>query len=125
MATTLTSVSSDNMMDSLNTDIGTSHLLKLFTSGDAELATMTYTSSSGVVGSGNPIDLTYAEGSYTDEATANAGTVDYAVIQTSGGVERVRFSDPVNDIGLSSVSISGGDAVNVTTNIVIKMPNHT
>ena len=125
MATTLSSVSSDNMMDSLNTDIGTSHKLILFTSGDVEVATMTYSSASGVVGVGNPIDLTYAHGNYTDDLTAAGGTVSYAVIQTSGSTERVRFSDPTNDIGLSSLSITGGDTVDVNVNIVVQMPNHT
>ena len=125
MATTVSSAQSDNMADSLNTDIGTDHLLKLFTVGDAELATMTYSNALAAVGVGNPIDLTYAHGNYTDEASANAGTVDYAVIQTSGAAERVRFSDPVNDIGLSSVTIEAGDAVDVNVDIVIQMPNHT
>ena len=125
MATTLSSVSSDNMMDSLNTDIGTSHKLILFTSGDVEVATMTFTSSSGVVGSSNPIDLTYAHASYTDDTSATGGTVDYAVIQTSGSTERVRFSDPTNDIGLSSLSITALDTVDVNVDIVVKMPNHT
>lgn len=125
MATTVSSVSSDNMADSLNSDIGTDHLLKLFTVGDAELATMTYSAALGTVGAGNPITLTYAHGNYNDEASANAGTVDYAVIQTSGTTERVRFSDPVNDIGLSSVTIAGGDTVDVNVDIVIQMPSHT
>ena len=125
MATTLSSVSSDNMMDSLNTDIGQDHKLILFTSGDVEVATMTYSAANGVVGVGNPIDLTYAHGNYTDDINATGGTVDYAVIQTSGSTERVRFSDPTNDISLSSLSITNGDTVDVNVNIVVKMPNHT
>ena len=125
MATTLSSVSSDNMIDSLNTDIGTSHNLILYTSGDVEVATMTYTSSTGVVGVGNPIDLTYAHASYTDDVTAAGGTVQYAVIETSGGTERVRFSDPTNDISLSSLTIAVNDTVDVNVDIVVEMPNHT
>jgi len=125
MATTIASTVSTNMTDELNTDIGTSHLLKLFTSGDDELATMTYSAANGVVGSANPIDLTFAHGNYTDETNANAGTVNYAVIQTSGAEERVRFSDPTNDISLSSLSLNAGDTVDVNADIVIQMPNHT
>ena len=125
MATTVSSVSSDNMADSLNTDIGTSHKLILFTVGDVEVATMTYSAASAAVGVGNPIDLTWAHGNYTDDTSATGGTVDYAVIQTSGSTERVRFSDPVNDIGLSSVTITAGDTVDVDTDIVVQMPNHT
>lgn len=125
MATTLTSVSSDNMADSLNTDIGTSHKLILYTSGDVEVATMTYSAASAVVGSGNPIVLTWAHGNYTDDPSATGGTVSYAVIQTSGSTERVRFSDPTNDISLSSASITAGDTVDVNADIVFQMPNHT
>jgi len=125
MATTLSSVSSDNMMDSLNTDIGTSHKLILFTSGDVEVATMTFAAASGTVGSSNPIDLTYAHASYTDDTSATGGTVSYAVIQTSGSTERVRFSDPTNDISLSSLSITAGDTVDVNADVVVQMPNHT
>ena len=125
MATTVAILASDNMMDSLNTDIGVSHKLILFTSGDVEVATMTYSAASGAVGVANPIDLTYAHANYTDDATATGGTVNYAVIQTSGSVERVRFSDPTNDISLSSLSITAGDTVDVNTDVVIQMPNHT
>ena len=125
MAITLTAAQSDNMADSLNTDIGTSHILRLFTSGDVEVARADYSAASAVVGSANPITLTYAHGNYTDDADAAGGVVDYAVIQTSGGAERVRFSDPVNDIGLSSATITALDPVDVNVDIVIQMANHT
>jgi len=125
MATTVAILASDNMMDSLNTDIGTSHKLILFTSGDVEVATMTYSAASGVVGSSNPIDLTYAHANYTDDTSATGGTVNYAVIQTSGSAEKIRFSDPTNDISLSSLTITAGDTVDVNADIVIQMPNHT
>ena len=123
MATTVSSVSSDNMADSLNTDIGVSHKLKFYTSGDSLLSTCTYSAALATVGAGNPVDLTFAHGNYTDDTSATPGTVGYATIETSGDVERVRFSDPVNDIGLSSASI--GTTVDVNADIVIQMPNHT
>ena len=126
MATTVSSVSSDNMADSLNTDIGVSHLLVLYTSGDVEVATMTYSAALGAVGVANPITLTWAHGNYTDDISATGGTVSYATIETTGGAaERVRFSDPVNDIGLSSLDITAGDTVDVNVDIVIQMANHT
>ncbi|MCP3672735.1 MAG: hypothetical protein GY814_20395, partial [Gammaproteobacteria bacterium] len=50
MTVTVTAANSNNMADSLNSDIGVSHKLILFTSGDAELATMTYSAANGVVG---------------------------------------------------------------------------
>ena len=126
MATTVSSVSSDNMADSLNSDIGTSHKLVLYTAaGAAKAATMTYSAALAAVGVGNPIDLTWAHGNYTDDTNAIGGEVVYATIETSGDVERVRFSDPVNDIGLSSTTITAGDTVDVNVDIVVQMPNHT
>jgi len=126
MATTVSSVSSDNMADSLNTDVGTSHQLVLYTSGDVEVATMTYSAALAAVGVGNPIDLTWAHGNYTDDTSATGGTVSYAAIETTGGAaERIRFSDPTNDIGLSSLSITAADTVDVDTDIVVQMPSHT
>lgn len=126
MATTLTALQSDNMAESLNTDIGTTHKLIGFTSGDVEVFTCTYSAASGAVQSvSNPATLTYAHTNYTDDATATGGEVNYAVIQTSGSAEMVRFSDPTNDISLSSLSITAGDTVDVNAHIVIQMPNHT
>ena len=126
MTVSITTANSNNMADSLNTDIGTAHLLKLFTVGDAELATMTYAAASATVGTVSGAEaLTYSEASYTDEAAGNVGTVDYAVIQTSGGTEVIRFSDPSTELSLSSLSIGAGDAVNVTANVVVKLANST
>lgn len=126
MTVTVTTLTSNLMADTLNTAIGTSHLLKLFTSGDAELATMTYSAASAVVSTvGGAEVLTYDEANYTDEASANAGTVSYAVIQTSGASEQIRFSDPTTELSLSSLSISAGDDVNVTADVVVKLPNST
>ena len=115
------------MADSLNTDIGISHLLKLYDSGDNELATMTYSAALAIVSTvGGAESLTYDEANYTDEADANAGTVDYAVIQVSGGTpEVIRFSDPTIELNLSSLIIAAGDAVNVTADVVVKLPNNT
>ena len=69
--------------------------------------------------------LTWSEASYTDEASANAGTVSYAVIQTSGAVEIIRFSDPTNELSLSSLILSAGDDVNVTADVVVRLPDST
>jgi len=126
MTVSVTLANSNNMADSLNTDIGTAHLLKLFTSGDAELATMTYSAASAVVSTVSGAEaLTYDESNYTDESNANVGTVSYAVIQTSGGTEVIRFTDPTNELSLSSLNIGAGDDVNVTADVVVKLPNNT
>lgn len=126
MTVSVTALTSNLMADTLNTSIGTAHLLKLFTSGDAELATMTYSAANAVVGTVSGAEaLTYDEANYTDESNANAGVVSYAVIQTSGGSERIRFTDPSNELSLSSLNIGAGDDVNVTADVVVKLPNST
>lgn len=126
MTVSVALANSNNMADSLNTDIGTAHLLKLFSSGDVELATMTYSAASAVVSTVSGAEaLTYDEANYTDESDANAGTVSYAVIQTSGATEVIRFTDPTNELSLSSLNIGAGDDVNVTADVVVKLPDNT
>lgn len=126
MTVTVTQTASNSMADTLNTAIGTAHLLKLFTAADGELATMTYSAASAVVStSGGAEVLTYSEANYTDEAAANAGTVSYAVIQTSAAGEIIRFSDPSTELSLSSTTLAAGDDVNVTADVVIKLPANT
>ena len=126
MTVSISQTQSNTLADTLNTAIGTAHLLKLFTVGDAELATLTYAAASATVSTVSGAEaLTYSEASYTDEAAANAGTVNYAVIQTSGAVEVVRFSDPTTELSLSSLTIGAGDAVQVTADVVVKLPQST
>lgn len=126
MTVSVAQANSNNMADSLNTDIGTAHLLRLYTSGDALLATMTYSAASAVVSTSSGAEvLTWSEANYTDESSATAGTVSYATISTSGGTEVIRFSDPTNELSLSSTTLGSGDAVNVTTDVVVKLPNNT
>ena len=126
MTVTVSATPSNSMADTLNTAVGTAHLLKLFTAGDAELATMTYSAASATVTTVTGAEvLTWAEGHYTDEAAANAGTVSYATIETSGGTEQIRFTDPSIELSLSSLAIGAGDAVNVTADVVVRLPNST
>jgi len=126
MTVSVSQTQSNLMADALNTAIGTSHKLILFTSGDAELATMTYSAASATVSTVSGAEsLTYDEANYTDESSGNAGTVSYAVIQTSGSAEVVRFTDPSTELSLSSLSIGAGDAVNVTSDVVVKLPDNT
>ncbi len=126
MTVSVTALTSNLMADTLNTAIGTTHKLKLWTAGDAELATLVYSAASAVVSTvGGAEVLTYDEGNYTDEAAANAGTVSYATIETSGGTEQIRFTDPTNELSLTSLSLSAGDDVNVTADVVVKLPNST
>ncbi len=87
---------------------------------------MTYSAASAVVSTVSGAEaLTYDEANYTDEAAATAGTVTYATIHTSGAAEVVRFSDPSTELSLSSTTLGSGDDVNVTADVVVKLPDNT
>jgi len=126
MTVSVSQANSNNMADSLNTDVGTSHKLKLYTAADGLLATMTYSAASAVVSTVTGAEvLTWSEANYTDESSATAGTVSYAIITTSADAEIIRFSDPSTELSLSSTTLGSGDAVNVTADVVVKLPNST
>ncbi len=128
MTVTVGATPSNAMADELNeTQISTSHKLNLHNSSDTILATMNYAASNGVVSTVSGAEaITYAESSYTDDETpANAGTVSYATIATSGNVEMVRFTDPETELGLTSTTIATDEPVRVTTDIVVKLPDST
>lgn len=126
MTVSVIQTSSNNMADSLNTDVGSSHKLKLYTAADGLLATMTYAAATGTVSTVSGAEaITWSEASYTDESSATAGTVSYAIITTSADAEIIRFSDPSTELSLSSLNLSAGDAVNVTADVVVKLPNST
>ena len=126
MTVDVTALTSNLMADTLVTAIGANALLKLFNAADGELATMTYTGTPTVTTVTGAEVLTWDEGNFTDEADANAGTVSYAVIQNvTGPVEHIRLSDPVVELSLSSLNISAGDDVNVTADVVVRLPDST
>ena len=127
MTVSVSLASSNNMAGSLNTDIGASHKLNLHNAATTILATMTYAAATGTVSTVAGAEaITYSEASYTDDETpAVAGTVSYATIATSADLEVVRFSDPTNELGLSSTSILTTEPVRVTTDVVVKLPNNT
>lgn len=127
MTVSLSQASSNNAADSVNSDVGTSHKLNFFDSGDTLLATCTYAASSGVVSTVSGAEvITWSEANYTDDETpGNAGTISYATIATSGDTEVIRFSDPTNEIGLTSTSVQTDEPVRVTADIVFKMPAST
>ncbi len=127
MTVTVSAASSNNQADSLNTDIGTSHKLNLHSAATTILATMTYSAASGTVSTVSGAEaITYSEANYTDDETpANAGTVSYATIATSGDTEVVRFSDPTTELSLSSTTIATDEPVRVTADVVVKQPDST
>lgn len=127
MTVSIIQTSSNNMADSLNTDIGTIHKLNLHSAATTILATCTYAAAAGTVSTVAGAEaITYSEASYTDDETpANAGTVSYATIATSADAEIVRFTDPANELGLSSTSILTTEPVRVTADVVVKLPNST
>jgi len=128
MTVTVSSTASNAMADELNENqIGASHKLNLHASDDTVLATLVYAASNGVVGTVSGAEaITYDEGNYTDDETpANAGTCTYATIATSADAEVVRFTDPTNELGLSSTTIATDEPVRVTTDVVVKLPDST
>lgn len=127
MTVTVDSVSSNAMADTLNTEIGANHELRLYTAGDSLLATMTF-SGSGTVGTvGGAEAITYSEASYTDDETPVTGTVSYATIRRTAATARevVRFTDPSTELSLSSTSLDSAEPVRVTADVVVKLPNST
>lgn len=126
MTVTVSQTASNAMADTLNTQIGTSHTLRLYTAGDALLVTLTYAASQGVVSTDTGAEvITYSEASYTDDETPVTGAASYAAIHTSGGTEVVRFTNPTTELGLSSTSIDSAEPVRVTADVVVKFPNST
>lgn len=127
MTVTVAQTYANNMADSLNSDIGTSHKLKLYDSGDTLLATMTYSAATGTVSTVSGAEaITYSEANYTDDETpASAGTCSYATIETSADAEVIRFTSPTTELGLTSASIQTDQPVRVTTDVVVKLPDST
>jgi len=127
MTVSVSQASSNNMADSLNADIGTSHELNFYDAADTLLATCTYSAASGVVSTVSGAEvITWSEANYTDDETpAAAGTISYATIETSASLEVIRFSDPTSEIGLTSTSVQTDEPVRVTADIIVKMPAST
>ena len=129
MTVTVDATSSNAMADTLNTEIGANHELRLYDGTDTLLAQMAFTGSATSVGDvGGAQSLTYSEAGYADDETpAAAGTCTYAVIRRMAATARevVRFTDPTVDLGLSSTSILTTEPVRVTTDVVVKLPDST
>lgn len=113
MATQITSTDLESdIADDIVTRLGASLKLKHYTSGDALLATHTGgTATKNTTTSPDSVDIT----TLADETNATAGTVGYSILTTSADVEVIRFTDPVNDIGLSSATLSSGQTVTVNS----------
>ena len=128
MTVTIDATSSNAMADTLNTEIGANHELRLYDSGDVLLAQMVFSGSATVSTVSGAESLTYSEASYTDDETPAAnGTVSYATIRRMAATARevVRFTDPTTELGLSSTSILTTEPVRVTTDVVVQLPDST
>lgn len=130
MTVTIDATSSNTMADDLNENsIGASHELRLYDAADTLLATLAYAASNGVVSTVSGAEaITYDESNYTDDETpGNAGTVSYATIHRTATTARevVRFTDPENELGLSSTTIQTDEPVRVTADVVVKLPDST
>jgi len=128
MTVTVDTTSSNAMADTLNTEIGANHELRLYDGTDTLLAQMVFTGSATVGTVSGAEALTYSEASYTDDETpVAAGTCTYAVIRRMAATARevVRFSDPTTELSLSSTSILTTEPVRVTADVVVKLPAST
>ena len=128
MTVTVDQTSSNAQADTLNTEIGANHELRLYDSGDVLLAQMVFTGSATVGTVSGAEALTYSEASYTDDETPAAdGTVSYATLRRTAATARevVRFSDPTTELSLSSTGILTTEPVRVTADVVVKLPNFT
>ena len=106
MAVTHVANTRSNLATQILTDLGSSAQLTLRTSGDAELATLTITGTSGSVAGAV---LTF--NTFNDDTNANAGTVDHLQMETSGGTEIFSFNASGDGVTLSSLTIGAGDTV--------------
>ena len=104
MALTQVVAARNAISDAVLAEIGNNGKLVLYTSGDAEIATLDLPSPSGTVGA---TDLTF--GTFTDDTNATGGTCTYMAIETTGDVEVFQF--PEGDVTLSSTVIGAGDTV--------------
>jgi len=113
MATQITDTGLESgIADAIVTALGASLKLKHYTSADSLLATHTGgTATKNTATSPDSVDIT----GLADETNATAGTVGYSILTTSADVEVIRFTDPVNDIGLSNATFSTGQTVTVTS----------
>ena len=113
MATQITSTDLESdIADDIVTRLGANCKLIGYTSGDVEVFTCdTGTATKNTGTSPDSVDLT----SLSDDTNATGGTVSYCVLATSLDAEIIRFTDPVNDIGLSSASVTASDTVSVTS----------
>lgn len=128
MTVTVDQTSSNAQADTLNTEIGANHELRLYSSGDTLLAQMVFSGSATVSTVSGAEALTYSESSYTDDETpVSAGTVSYATIRRMAATARevVRFTDPTNELGLSGLAILTDEPVRVTVDVVVKLPDST
>jgi len=114
MATQITSTALESgIADAIVTALGANCQLRLLAAGDVEVATMTGgTAAKNTTPSPDQVDIT----GLADDTSATGGTVVAAVLETTGGAaEIIRFTDPVNDIGLSSATITAGQTVTVNS----------
>ena len=105
----------DAIASAVATEVGSGGKLVLYTVGNAEIATLVHSGTPTVTAEDVIFD------SFADDTNATGGTVNYAKIETTGDVEVLRFSDPVNEIS-APATVTNGDTVTVATNITYSAP---
>ena len=106
MALAHTAAVRNQMADDMLTQIGSSCLLELHKSGDAEVAQLAVSGTSGVV---TLADLDF--NTFVDDTAADGGVCTYLTIRTSGDVEMFRFNASGDGVTLSNTTIGVGDTV--------------
>lgn len=114
MAITHAAATRNNLANQILSDIGSSGKVVFMTSGDVEVATLALSATAGVVSGPT---LTY--NSISSDTDATGGTIALFKVTTSSDVEIYRGTVTATggggDIELSSLVISAGDTVSITS----------
>ena len=113
MALVLESALKNVLADAIDTDIGTAGYMEFQTSGDAEVATITFQNPAFGSAAGGIITLA---GVPLSDTSATGGTVAQFSIFASGAVKKMEGVVQVSgaDLDLSSLVVGVGDTVELT-----------
>lgn len=113
MALTLETGLRNVLADAIDTEVGAAGYLQFETSGDVEVATITF----GNPAFGNAANGTITLNSTTDDTNATGGTIAQFSIYKSGPTKLLEgtVSTSGADINITSTSISAGTTVQLTS----------
>jgi len=112
MATNITSTALEAAITAaIVSELNPNCKLAFYTIANVELATLT--GGTATADAGTSPDQVGITGLVDD--TAESGDVNYAVLTDASDAEILRFTDPVNDIGLSNGTFTLGDTISLTS----------